>query len=57
MRQFFDFIDGGGGKCNLREMNVSEKLPCATTGDMGFWGFTSTFCIGVISGLPNLQAA
>jgi hypothetical protein len=29
------FIHAGGGVCNLRGMNVSEKLPCATTGDIG----------------------
>jgi hypothetical protein len=33
------------------QMNVSEKLPCGTTGDI--CGFTSTYYIGMISGPPN----
>jgi hypothetical protein len=36
----------------------SEKLPCATTGDIrGFGGITSTYYIGMIPGPPNQQAA
>ena len=56
IRQFFDIIDSGGCVRNLRGMNVLEKLPCTTTGDMGFGVFTSTYYIGIIPDSPDQQA-